>query len=233
MKLVSAPQHDFDVYIARADTQWIEREEGDSLETLYEKGFLPYSGAHNVQNIFYSGRSARIVLPEFTLSSENRRIARKFDGQFAKERVPFAQFEPDEKFWELSLTYFAQKHGVNAMPRARLRTILDSGLITNTAIYRSIPDNKKVAYVLEVEDGSMAHYWYSFYDLHFAKQSLGVWLMLDHIRDARARGLIHYYLGTVYGEKARYKTNFSPLEWWDGSPGGGWSSDIALLKSLS
>jgi arginyl-tRNA--protein-N-Asp/Glu arginylyltransferase len=54
--------------------------------------------------------------------------------------------------------------------------------------------------------------------------------MLDCIRSAKAAGLKHYYLGTVYGEKALYKTNFEPLEWWDGKS---WSKDIALLKELS
>src|SRR5437870_4904348 len=73
----------------------------------------------------------------------------------------------------------------------------------------------------------MPHYWYSFYDLALAKQSLGLWLMLDAVRDAQERGLTHYYLGTVYGEKALYKTNSEPLEWWDGKQ---WQSDVALLK---
>ena len=75
----------------------------------------------------------------------------------------------------------------------------------------------------------MAHYWFSFYDLAYARQSLGLWLMLDCIRDAEQRGLKNYYLGTVYGPNALYKTNFAPLEWWGEA---GWSRDIQLLKSL-
>jgi hypothetical protein len=31
----------------------------------------------------------------------------------------------------------------------------------------------------------------------------------------------------VYGEKALYKTNFEPLEWWNGEE---WRSDIKQLK---
>ena len=56
-----------------------------------------------------------------------------------------------------------------------------------------------------------------------------MWLILDALRDAKARGLAYYYLGTVYGDKALYKTNFKPLEWWDG---GKWNRDITLLKEL-
>jgi arginyl-tRNA--protein-N-Asp/Glu arginylyltransferase len=224
MKAIPLPAKDFDIYIARSDTQWLLRE-GEPLEAIYVQGYLPYSGAKDSRNIFYSGRSARVVLPQFELTSENRRIAKRFDGMFEKERLPFSQFVPDGHFWDLSLTYFAQKHGANAMPRARIEALFSAGIITTVVIYRL--RGTIVAYVLEVEDGTMGHYWYSFYDITYARQSLGMWLMLDCIRDAKVRGLAHYYLGTVYGEKALYKTNFQPLEWWDGA---GWYGDQKLLR---
>jgi arginyl-tRNA--protein-N-Asp/Glu arginylyltransferase len=223
MKILGhAPRKDFDVYIDREDTVWCEREPGDSLESLYNLGYLPYSGAQNINHVLYRGRSARVVLPQFELSSENRRIARKFDGQFSKEALSGA---PGAEAIDFCLTYFAAKHGERAMPRERLMQIFKN--VTNTMIYHS--DSGPVAYVLEVTDGDMAHYWFSFYDLAYARQSLGLWLMLDSIRDAQARGLAHYYLGTVYGEKALYKTNYAPLQWWDGEH---WSDDIRLLKSF-
>lgn len=226
--LTEAPQQDFNVYIARPETIWIEQEPGDQLAFIYESGHLPYSGADGLQGIFYSARSARITLKEFQLSSENRRIAKKFDGHFTKEKV--ADFKPDEAFYEFSTNYFAEKHGTHSMPTRRLETIMESGLISNTTIYRSIRDESIVAYVLEVRSGTMGHYWFSFYDLQFARQSLGLWLMLDSIRDAKADGLIYYYLGTVYGEKALYKMNFEPVEWWNGSS---WQHDTAALKKLA
>jgi arginyl-tRNA--protein-N-Asp/Glu arginylyltransferase len=225
MKIVSTQKADFDIYIGKSDTRYIEREEDDSLEAMYSSGYLPYSGAAGVQNIFYSARSARVVLPEFKLTSENRRIAKKFDGQFTKERIPKANFAATEDFWRFCLTYFATKHGERAMPRARLETIMQSRLVNTVVVYKK--DALPVAYVLEVEDGSMGHFWFSFYDLSYAKQSLGLWLMLDALRDAKERGLTHYYLGTVYGEKARYKLNFIPLQWWDQD---NWNSDIKTLR---
>jgi arginyl-tRNA--protein-N-Asp/Glu arginylyltransferase len=228
MKIIAPPAADFSSYIARPETIFIERED-EPLATLYSQGFLPYSSTENLHNVFYSARSARIALPELALTSENRRIARKFDGQFSKERAPLPGFNADEAFYSFCLDYFAAKHGADAMPRARLKTILSAGLITAVATYRNAED-AVVAYVLEVAEGAMAHYWFSFYDLVLAKQSLGLWLMLDCARDAQARGLAHYYLGTVYGHKALYKTNFEPLEWWSGSA---WSRDIVLLKDLS
>lgn len=227
-RLSEAPSQEFAVYVARDDTRWVRREPSDSLASLYAQGYLPYSGAKNLCDIFYSARSARIILPAFELTSENRRIARKFDGSFTKERA--ADFAPDDAFYGFCLNYFVHKHGAEAMPRERLETVMHSGLVSATTAYRDIRTGETAAYVLEVEEGSMAHYWFSFYDVAYARQSLGLWLMLDALRDAKERGLAEYYLGTVYGDKALYKTNFSPLEWWDGA---GWSRDTAALKLLN
>lgn len=206
-------------------TQYAKKETGDTLENLYGKGYLPYTGSPEVSGVFYRARSARVLLKEFAPTSENRRIAKKFDGQFTKERVPVSVVAQSEVFYTFCLTYFATLHGEHAMPRARLEHILHCGLITSVSIYRN--SGTVAAYVLEVADADTGHYWFSFYDTMYRKQSLGLWLMLDHVRDAQARGLTHYYLGTVYGEKALYKTNFEPLEWWSGSA---WSGDAALLR---
>ena len=227
MKSIPPPPFDFATYIGRPETRYCERAKDDSLEGLYSKGYLPYSGAVGLQHVFYTARSARVVLTTFSPSSENRRIARKFDGHFKKKRVPFSQFTPTETFWEFCLAYFYQKHGAQTMPRARLETILNSSLLTTIVVYTK--NSNPVAYVLEVEDSRMGHFWFSFYDLSYARKSLGLWLMLDCIRDAQARGLLYYYLGTVYGEKALYKLNFEPLEWWDETL---WSDNIARLKHL-
>lgn len=223
MKNIEVPRQDFDMYVARPDTKWIEREESDSLEKLYGLGFLPYSGAVDVDGVFYSARSARVVLPQFELTSENKRIAKKFDGQFTKETI---SGPPGEEAFDFCLAYFAQKHGERAMPRERLMQVFKN--VTHTSVYRTATD--PVAYVVSVEGRGFAHYWFSFYDLTLVRQSLGLWLMLDAIRDAKAHGLEHYYLGTVYGAKALYKTNFEPLEWWDG---GKWNNDVSALKALS
>jgi len=225
--LDGAPTPDFNVYVARPDTRWIERE-GEPLHRLYNEGFLPYSGNAGLNDIFYSARSARVVLPELKETSENRRISKRFDGMFERTRLDARTFVPDEAFFNFCLSYFAEKHGADAMPRARLETILRSGLVSDIYIYSA--GGKVAAYVLEVAEGQLGHYWFSFYDLAYARQSLGLWLMYDCTRAAKERGLTHYYLGTVYGQKALYKTNFEPLEWWDGTL---WQRDIVALKALA
>jgi arginyl-tRNA--protein-N-Asp/Glu arginylyltransferase len=225
MKIFSSETaHDYGTYTF-AYAQYAQKEPGDPLRSIYGSGYLPYSGSPEAKDIFYMARSARIVLPGFELTSENRRVAKKFDGQFTKERIPFADFVVTKEVMDFCLTYFGQKHGGSAMPRERLKHILSCGLISHTTIYRS--KGNVAAYVLEVADAHTGHFWFSFYDLALAHQSLGMWLMLDCARDAKARGTEHYYLGTVYGEKALYKTNFEPIQWWDGT---GWNTDVKLLK---
>ncbi|MDB5224778.1 MAG: arginine-tRNA-protein transferase [Candidatus Adlerbacteria bacterium] len=218
--------HDYGSYTF-AYGNYCERESGDTIAAIYRSGYLPYSGSQGVKNIFYMARSARVALTDFTLSSENRRISKKFDGQFHKQRIVFADFNVDESFISFCLAYFADKHG-SVMPRERLQDIMTAGIITHIVEYKK--DERIVAYVLEARDGNIAHYWYSFYDLAYTQQSLGLWLMLDCVRDAHQDGLAYYYLGTVYGEKALYKTSFEPLEWWDGES---WNTGIAVLKDRS
>lgn len=227
MREVSTPRQDFDSYIARADTVFIERE-NEPLEDLYNTGYLPYSSTRGLQNIFYSARSARVDCRSFELSSENRRIAKKFDGQFEKRRVPIKDFAANEAFYDFVTGYFTERHGAQVAPRERVELWIQSGLVTTIVEYKK--GGSVAGYVLEVEGGRMRHYWYSAYDLALAQQSLGMWLMLDCIRDAKADGIERYYLGTVYGPKALYKTNFEPLQWWDGRS---WSEDLRELKDKS
>lgn len=225
MKLFSSELgHNYDSYTF-GYTNYAQREAGDELAEIYEKGYLPYSAARDIKDIFYMARSARVPLAGWRATSENRRIAKKFDEAFEKKRIRFADFVRDDTFYNFCLEYFTQRHGKATMPHERLELILDCGLVSTIIAYYK--DGKSAAYVLEVEGVGFGHYWFSFYDLALVQQSLGMWLMLDCVRSAKEAGLEYYYIGTVYGEKALYKTNFEPLEWWDGHI---WKRNTALLR---
>lgn len=228
MKIIATPPTpDFDSYIHRRDISYVEQTD-ESLESLYDAGYLPYSSTRGLSGVFYGARSARVVLAEFAPSSENRRIAKKFDGQFKKRRIPAKEFEATDEFYAFITDYFAKRHGPLVAPRERVELWMHSGLVSTVIEYTE--GDAVAGYVLEVESSGMRHYWWSAYDLSMTQQSLGLWLMLDCIRDAKASGLAHYYLGTVYGQKALYKTNFEPLEWHDGQA---WSRDLERLKEKS
>lgn len=205
---------------------YAQREEGDTLSSIYEKGFLPYSGSRGVQDIFYMARGTRADITDWQPTSENRRVLRLFDEQFTKIAKKVEDIRHDETFFTLCLSYFNLAHG-SVMPRERLELILDMGLVSSIIEYQK--DGIPQAYLLLVEDETMSHYWFSFYKHEYAKTSLGMWLALDHIRELSKNGKKYFYFGTCYAEKALYKTNVEPLEFWNGRE---WVQDTALLKSL-
>ncbi|OGF89189.1 MAG: hypothetical protein A3B91_02640 [Candidatus Yanofskybacteria bacterium RIFCSPHIGHO2_02_FULL_41_29] len=204
-------------------------EKGDKLSEIYASGYLPYSGSPDVKKVFYEARSARVSLKNFVLTSENRRIANKFDGKFKRISKSIKDFDIDNKsFLSFCVDYFSKRHGPSIMPPDRLTSILKSGVISDIVMYEK--EGKPSAYYFECSDEKMSHFWYSFYDLNLIHQSLGMWLMIDSARQAKERGVEHLYIGTVYGEKALYKTAFKNLEYWDGQK---WTADVKKLKEIA
>lgn len=205
-------------------------EKGDDLSVIYDKGYLPFSGSSDIRNAFYMSRSARIPLRHFHESSENRRIEKRFHNAFKRKVTPLDKFDWDNKeFISFCTKYFSMRHGPAVMPEKRIRHILKCGLVTHIVSYAD-KDNKIVGYVFEISDSKLSHFWFSFYDLSYVYRSLGVWLMLDCLRHAKVKGKEYFYVGTVYGEKALYKSNFNPIEFWNGIE---WVKDVKKLKSRS
>ncbi|MFH1178209.1 MAG: GNAT family N-acetyltransferase [bacterium] len=203
-------------------------EPDDRIVDFYEKGFLPYSAEPEVQGVFYMARSARIELSHFEFSSENRRVSKRFDGVFSFNYFSIPEAKKDTRIRGLFLDYFRERHGKEIMPAKRFDAILDSPLPLRILSYEI--NGELIAATLEVSGPTFGHFWFSAYDLSLVQQSLGMWLMLDAVRRAKCTGHSHYYIGTVYGEKALYKTNLQPLEFWDGSS---WNTDLTHLKKLA
>lgn len=156
----------------------------------------PIPAVRGVKDIFYMARSARVPLGSFKFSSENRRVAKKFDDKLTRESRPLKSFDIyDKNFIGFCSDYFLKRHGPLMMPEERLKTILNHGLITDIVSYST--SGKLVACVLEVSDKNMTHFWYSFYDISLIYQSLGMWLMLDSARHAKDTGKKYFYAGTV------------------------------------
>lgn len=206
--------------------EWLDYEPDDDIATIYGSGYLPYSGDPNALGRFYMARSARLPLERFTFTSENRRIAKHFDGIFEQEVTPAR--DADDATRTLFLEYFAARHGESVMPKERLASILATPLPLSLITYKK--KGALTAAVLEVGDRHCGHFWFSAYDLSLVQKSLGLWLIQDRARTAKEGDRSHYYLGTVYGAKALYKTNLAPLEWWSGST---WSGDVGALKALA
>ncbi len=203
---------------------YAQREEGDTLAHMYNAGFLPYSGSPAVHQTAYMARSARIQLKGWEMNSENRRVYRRFELE--RELKPVAEHLEDTAMFDFCLTYFADRHGQNVMPRERLEYVLHSGWVTHIATYRQ--NGQIMGYVWLGKEESMSHFYYSFYDLAHVQQSLGLWLMIDCAKRCQEDGQDFLYIGTAYGEKGLYKTNFQQLEFWDGQK---WEQDVRILRT--
>jgi len=225
MKLFSSEiGHNYSTY-SFGYCQYLEREAEDTLAQIYAAGYLPFSGSPDIIGIAYMARSARIRLEDWAPNSENRRIFRKFE-QVERQVVPAVDLANDPKMFEFCLAYFAERHGAGVMPAERLRYVLNSGWVTHIAQYRL--EGKVIAYVWLGQDAEATHFYYSFYDLAYVNLSLGLWLMVDIALACQAGGRQYLYLGTAYGQKGLYKTNFDQLEWWDGHD---WQEDREALRA--
>lgn len=206
--------------------QYAKKEKDDTLRDIYNEGFLPYSGHIDAKDIFYMARSGRIDLDSFSLTSENRRITKKLDSFFSKSIVPIKNFlYSDKNFLNFCQSYFNAKHGRKIMSEERLLTILEQGPVSHIITYTKGDDI--VAHVFIVSEKDFSHFWFSFYDLSYADQSLGMWLMIDVARLEKENRKKHLYVGTVYGDESLYKTNLRPIEYWDGEK---WNKDVKELR---
>lgn len=205
-------------------------EENDNLDDFYEKGFLPFSGSFSSKNIYYMARSSRVFLKDFVITSENRRILKKFEQlNFKRKIVSKTEFKNDIYAINLCLEYFKIKHGENIFSYERLMFVIDFSNNVEIIEYLDDKDNK-IAYVIGVRTEKIFHYWYSFFVKQHIGSSIGIFLMLDCIIKEKEMGTDFVYLGTIYGEKSLYKTNFLPIYFWDGEQ---WVNDLKKLKELA
>lgn len=200
----------------------------DLLE-YYDQGFLPYSGdkVFMENSVFYMARSTRVALKDFTCSSENRRILKKFSKDyFSISQKRASECLHDKEFLDFCLYYFSNKHGERIMSLDRLQRILGMFSETMVTCYRDSAGRLRAG-VIEVQVEKIAHYWFSCFDLSQEYSSLGMWLMLNHVLFAQESNKEFIYLGTLYGEKALYKTNIPSISFWNGVS---WIEDTPRLK---
>ena len=198
-------------------------EEGDTLEKLYTTGFLPASKKEAQPRQFYMARSIRIPLKEFEMTSENRRV----EDIFNLKRVPVTDFNFDDTdFRGIALPYMSEVLNIDG--EEKLKQVEKADVLTDVVMYTDEND-KPQGYVFLIHDGNAVHYWLSFFSIDLVKKSFGIWMMLQEIQQAQKEGKGYIYLGTCYGQKGRYKLNFTPFEFWNGES---WIRDIEQLKDL-
>jgi arginyl-tRNA--protein-N-Asp/Glu arginylyltransferase len=191
---------------------------GDGAVTLNDT--LSHQGFRRSQNVVYRPScagcsaclSARIVVSGFRPSRTHRRILRR-NARLA--RIATNPWATESQF-ALFRRYLDARHATGGMADMDLHEF--AAMVEETPVRSRIIEyhleGELVAVCLTdlLSDGvSMV---YSFYDPDLVENSLGTFIILDHVSIAREAGLPYVYLGYwVPGSpKMDYKRRFRPLE---------------------
>ncbi|WP_425043862.1 arginyltransferase [Primorskyibacter sp. S87] len=194
--------------------------QGDGADTLNNS--LSQQGFRRSQNVLYrpscadcsACMSARIDVSKFEPNKGQRRTIRRNERVNRRATSPWATEEQYELFRE----YLDSRHadgGMADMDVFEFAAMIEETPIRSRVIeYTDAETNQLIAVGLTdvLEDGvSMV---YSFYTPECPQNSLGTYMILDHIDIAREAGLPYVYLGYwVPGSpKMGYKARFSGLE---------------------
>lgn len=199
--------------------------QGDQAERLNDT--LSKQGFRRSQNVLYRPScaecnaclSARIRVADFEPSKSQRRILRRNEALTRRATSPWAT----EEQYALFRDYLDSRHATGGM--ADMDLFEFAAMVEETPIrsrlieYEDLADRDGPRHGLRavcltdiLDDGlSMV---YSFFDPDFDRNSLGTFIILDHIRIAQEMGLPYVYLGYwVPGSpKMGYKAKFQGVE---------------------
>lgn len=204
---------------------WAIPEPHETPSMIFASGFLPSSPEFER---FYLCRQVRVDLNLFELSSENRRIARKCEN-IEYRLVPRSQFEYTKKWRKFCKTYADIKFGKDVMTYDRLDSLFNSKIVSHLLVFTDTKTKKDAGIVTLYLENKLAYYYYSFYDLNYYAQNLGMFLMTSATEHFGRSNFDHIYLGTCYSRTALYKTQFKGAEFFNGFR---WSNDLKELKYL-
>ncbi|MCL4105331.1 UNVERIFIED_CONTAM: hypothetical protein GTU68_055462 [Idotea baltica] len=198
--------------------------QGDNAELLNDS--LSKQGFRRSQNVLYRPScadcsaclSARIRVADFVPTKSQKRVTKR-NAHLA--RTGTAPWATEDQF-DLFRHYLDQRHadgGMADMDIFEFAAMIEETPIRSRVVEYRAPssDDPKglltaVSLTDVLSDGlSMV---YSFYQPHLHRQSLGTYVILDHIKIAQEAGLPFVYLGywVPGSQKMGYKANFSGLE---------------------
>jgi len=163
--------------------------------------------------------SVRIVAQDYKPAKTMRRImARNGDVE-----LTFQDPKVTQEQYDLLKRYLAERHadgGMADMSFLEYAEMVQHSPVTTALVeYRLPPTEEQVlgrliAACLTDVMGDGLSMVYSFYDPDYAPRSLGSYIILQHIEEAKKRGLHYVYLGYwIKGsDKMNYKTRFQPIE---------------------
>jgi arginine-tRNA-protein transferase len=207
---------------ARRERKLFTALQGEHANTL--NNTLSKQGFRRSQNVLYRPScadcsaclSARIRVNDFKLSKSQRRAEKRNSMLIREATSPWAT----EEQYDLFRRYLDSRHadgGMADMDIFEFAAMIEETPVKSRVIEywdRDDGDAELIATCLTdvLDDGlSMV---YSFYDPKRARNSLGTYIILDHIRIAQEAGLPYVYLGywVPGSSKMGYKASFSAVE---------------------
>ncbi|KQN91730.1 arginyl-tRNA-protein transferase [Sphingomonas sp. Leaf67] len=163
--------------------------------------------------------SVRVVASDFTMNATQRKLMRRHADLDIRACKPWAT---DEQF-RLLRRYLSVRHpggGMTAMDETDFADMVEHSPVSSWVIEYREPSvdgvpGRLVGACITDEQADGLSMVYSFFETDpEARAGLGTFIILDHIRRARATGLPYVYLGYwVQGSpRMTYKTKFRPLE---------------------
>src|SRR5580704_16102602 len=191
---------------------------------LYDYGFMPSKGE---PPRYYLSRSVRVVLSQFSLTSENNRILRKGVG-ISLEIIQKNDFDLTDKIVQMCLRCAGNRFGLNVMSETRFREIFNSKFTSHILQFSQAGNIIGLVTAL-IKPPEFSHYNFAFYDLEATVDSLGMFMMTSAILKFSLMEIQHVYLGSCYSRRALYKTQFKGFEFFNGIL---WSKNLKELKYL-
>ena len=201
--------------------------QGDYAEKLNNE--LSKQGFRRSQNVLYRPScadclaclSARIKVSEFTPTRSQAKTMRRNADLVRRATSPWAT----EDQFALFRTYLESRHAEGGMADMDIfefaamveETPIRSRVIEYTRTDTDGETELKAVCLTDVLDDGLSMV-YSFYDPDMVRQSLGTYVILDHVDIAREAGLDYVYLGywVPGSDKMGYKARFSGLEIYKG-----------------
>lgn len=205
---------------------WALPEPGERPADFFARGFLP--GSPQLDR-YYLCRNLRLPLAGWRPSSENRRILRKGTG-WSVELVPRSAFDFTPARRTAWKAFADARFGADVMSFPRLDGLMAGPVISHLLHFTEPATGRELGTaLLYVDEPDLAYYYYAFYDLTHRDRNLGMFMMTRAVQFFADRGVAHLHLGTCYSERARYKTRFDGIEFFNGFR---WSTDLAELKFM-
>jgi arginyl-tRNA--protein-N-Asp/Glu arginylyltransferase len=191
----------------------LEKVDPAMIEEKYAAGFILTRIFRTMDQV----RSLRVDLKKFVLSSENRRILRKGEEiEMWAINLPMPLENYDWQIHAVGAKFYNEKFGSGTFSDNKIKELLttENSNFNLLLIFRDKKTNQDIGWSICFLSQNILHYAYPFYRLDVDK-NLGMIMMTKTVAWAVACGLDFCYLGSIWDEKAKYKLQFSPEEFFD------------------